>query len=166
VQNTGSTNIQFAKITANLFNSADQLVDTDYTFTRLDVIAPGLKSCFRIIFLDEPAEWSRYELEGNYNTGGEIASGLVALNVSLQTNGSGTSEIIGQVRNDGSTRVNFVKPVGVLYDTSAKLLACDYTFVHSTDLDPGQTSSFKISFFSRREGAVDSYNLQVQGNPE
>ena len=78
----------------------------------------------------------------------------------------GWYEIIGQVRNDHGTRVEYVSPVGTLYNVSGIVIGCDFTYVNATHLDPNQTSSFKMTFVGRDYADVASYRLQVDGNPQ
>jgi len=70
------------------------------------------------------------------------------------------------VRNDHGTRVDFVSPVGTVYNAAGKVVGCDFTYVNSTDLDPGQSSSFEMTFLGRDYSDVTSYQLQVDGNPQ
>jgi len=165
VENRGTTNIQFAKVTANVFNTSNQLIGVDFSYTLLPVILPGQRACYHII-MDEPSNWTRYELEGTYVSGGVSAPSLVALNVTTGTDPTGVPEILGQVRNDGSTRSRFVQAIGTLFNSSNFVIGCDSAYVSSTDLNAGQSSSFRISFFPRTYPPISSFSLQVHGDPE
>lgn len=78
----------------------------------------------------------------------------------------GWYEVIGQVRNDYSTRVEYVSPVGTAYNISGTAVGCYFTDVNSTHLDVGQVSSFKLPFSGRDYSDVTSYRVQVDGNPQ
>ena len=166
VQNNTSNHLYFVKISANIFNSGGQLLDTDYTYIYLDNLPAGDKTCFDIL-LEEPAGWSYYEFETpTYWTNGEPLPNLTVFNDSGMYNSTYDQyEIIGQVRNDHGTRVEYVSPVGTLYNTSV-VVGCNFTYVNSTHLDPGQTSSFKITYYGRDYTDVTSYRLQVDGNTQ
>lgn len=162
--NTGQAR-QFVKITANFFNASQQLIDTDFTFTSLDELRPGEKTCFHLL-LEQPPGWASYQFEGV--TSSMYAGAFPALTV-LGDSGSlgsfNSYRIIGQVRNDGAGQVKFVQPVATLYNAGGTVIGCDFTFVSSTDLDPGQTSSFDLSISGRQSYTdVASYRLQVDGN--
>jgi hypothetical protein len=167
VKNDTADQLRFVKITASIFNSHGHLVDTDFTYIYLDNLPASDKTCFRIL-LEEPAGWSYYEFEPpSYWTDGRPLPNLTILNDSGSYDSTfGWYEIIGQVRNDHGTRVEYVSPVGTLYDASGIVIGCDFTYVNATHLDPGQTSSFEMTFIGRDYTDAASYRLQVDGNPE
>ncbi|MFQ6058643.1 MAG: FxLYD domain-containing protein [Anaerolineae bacterium] len=166
VYNNTANHLRYVKITANFFNSSEQLVDTGFTYTYLDNLPAGVKTCFHIL-LAEPAGWSYYEFEApSYWTDGEPLPNLTVFNDSGSYDPTfGWYEIVGQVRNDHGSRVEYVSPVGTVYNASGTVVGCDFTYVNSTHLDPGQTSSFKMTFGGRDYADVVSYRLQVDGNP-
>jgi len=165
IQNTGLANIQFAEITANVFNASNQLVGVGSTFTFLLVIPPSQRTCFHIS-MTQPSSWAYYQFEGTYFTGGATSPVLTALNVSVGYDSFGVPEILGQVRNDGNTRANSVRVVGTLYSANQTVIGCDAAYVSSNNLDPGQASSFVISFYPHTYPPVDSFKLQEYGNPQ
>lgn len=71
--------------------------------------------------------------------------------------------IIGQVRNDQGTRVEYISPVGTLYNATSMVIGCDPTYFCSTHLDPGQTSAFDLLFFDRDYADASLYCIQVDG---
>lgn len=167
VENTTSNHLQFVRITGNFFGSGGQLLDTDFTYIWLNNLPAGQKTCFKL-WLPEPVGWSYYQFESvSYWTDGEPLPNLYLYNHSGSYDPTfGWYEIIGMVRNDHGTRVDFVSPVGTVYNAAGKVLGCDFTYVNSTDLDPGQSSSFEMTFLGRDYSDVTSYRLQVDGNPQ
>jgi hypothetical protein len=165
VINDTDDHVSWLEISANLFDSNGQLLDTELTFAALNNLAKGDKTCFDLIFLAPPTGWSSYQFENpTYSTGGEPLLDMVVFNDSGRyIPDYGEYEIIGQVRNDNSTRVEYVTPIGTLYDASGKVIGCDYSAVNATDLDPGQVSGFKITYYGRDYVDVRSYRLQVDG---
>jgi len=167
VQNNTANNLRFVKITANIFNNTGQLLDTDFTYIFLDNLPAGDKTCFHIL-LNEPAGWSYFEFEApTYSTDGEPLPNLAILNDSGSYDSTfGWYQIIGQVRNDEGTRVEYVSPVGTVYSGSGVVVGCDFTYINSTHLETGQTSAFKMIFSGRNYADITSYRLQVDGNPQ
>ena len=167
VQNNTADHLRLVKISVNVFNGSGQLLDTGSTYTRLDNLPAGNKTCFCIV-LQEPANWSYYEFEPpSYRTGGEPLPHLTVLNDSGSYDPTlRWYEIIGQVRNDHGTRVEYVGLVGTVYNTPGAVIGCSSTSVNATHLDPGQISSFKMIFLGRDYADVVSYRLQVEGNPQ
>ena len=167
VENNTVNHLRFVKIIANVFDSGGHLLDTRFTYTHLDNLPAGMKTCFHVL-LPKPATWSYYEFEApTYWTDGEPLPNLTVTSHSGSYNATyGWYEIIGQVRNDHSTRVEYVSPVGTAYNTSGTAIGCYFTYVNSTHLDVGQASSFKLTFSGRDYSDVTSYRLQVDGNPQ
>ncbi len=166
VRNSTNSYLRFIKITANIFNSGGQLLDTEFTSTYLENLPPGDKTCFHVI-MQEPSGWAYYAFEPPvYSADGNPPPNLTVFNDSgSYKSGLGWYEIIGQVRNDHGARVEYVSVVGTLYNASGTVVGCDFTFVNSTHLDPGQTSSFKMIFSGRDYADVTSYRIQVEGSP-
>ena len=167
VQNGTSYHLRFVSVAVNIFDSAGHLLDTDYTYTHLDNLAPGEKTCFKI-WLDEPSNWSYYRFESpDYWMDGAPRPHLTLFNVTGSYNPTYDNyKILGQVRNDHGSEVRFVSPVGTLYNTAGTVVDCDFTYPNTYHLGPGQTSSFEMWFSSRGYADVTSYRLQVDGDPQ
>jgi hypothetical protein len=168
VMNNSGNHLTYVKISANLFSSGGQLLATDYTYAYLDNLPAGHRTCFDVLLLDAPSGWSYYEFESpTYWTDGSPLPNLTVLNDSGSYDPSaGDYGIIGQVRNDHGTRVEYVSPVGTLYNSLGTAVGCDYTYVNSTHLDPGQVSAFALDYYGGSYSDAVSYRLQVDGNPQ
>jgi hypothetical protein len=167
VDNNSGGNIEFVKITANLFNGSHQLVDTGFTYSDPLVMPNGQKTCFDVLINNPPA-YSSIEFEApTYDpTSSQPSPGLIIVSPSSSVDGSGYYHIIGQVTNSGAAASKYVQLVGTLYDGGGVVVDCDFTYVNSTDLAPGQTSSFDITYIYRPPYAnVDHWSLIVNGEP-
>jgi hypothetical protein len=122
------------------------------------------KGCFSIS-MNVPPVWSYYQFEiPTYYISG-TSSGLTILNDSgLYKSVNGDYDIVGQVRNDGNQRSTNVGVSGTLYNASGVPVGCNHG--NSTDLDPGQISSFAINFlgYYRFYNDVSYYRLRVAGD--
>ena len=165
VENRSSINTEFIKVIADVFDGGQTFIGTDFTYAHLGVLPPGEKTCFDIPFPGEPANWSIYQLSTTFSEGGQTASGLSIFDDSGAPNSLGY-RVIGFATNQGAQRAEFVKVVGTLYDGAGNVIDCDYGYVNSTHLEPGQTSAFKVWFLGRDYASVSSYRLQVQGVPD
>jgi hypothetical protein len=163
LNNTGD-DLSFVKITANFFNASGQLLYSDFTYIYLDYLPAWGITCFEVS-VPVPSGWAYYQFEApTYFTDGQPLPNLTVLNDSGSYDTTfGWYDIIGQVGNNEGVSVKFVSPVGTLYNNLGKVVGCDFTYVNSTDLAPGQISSFDITFFSRDYADVTSYRLQVDG---
>jgi len=164
VRNNTDAYLRFIQITANIFDAEGRLVDTDFTFVRLNSLPPNEKTCFHIS-MQEPSNWDYYEFEPvTFLTGGDPPPDLTITNDSGSVDSYKWYKIIGQVHNNQNTRVEYVKVIGTLYNNRGETIGCWYSYVNSTHLDPGQTSSFKITFYGRDYSDVVSYRLQADGD--
>lgn len=166
VQNQTAQTITFIRINVNLFNGS-QLTGTDFTFTSLDQLRSGDRTCFDVLVLDPPV-YTTYAFEApTYSVDTSELPTLIVLGDSSSIDIADNYHIIGQVRNDTGKAVKFVQPVGTLYDAAGRAIDCDFTFVNSTDLAVGQTSAFDMGFIGRASYSdVASYRLQVDGDVE
>jgi hypothetical protein len=167
VQNSTGNHLRFVRVTGNVFDAGGRLLDTGFTYIFADNLPAGERACFRLS-MPAPNGWTHYEFEApTYRTDGVPLPNLSILNDSGSYNPTfGWYEIIGQIRNDQATRVEYVSPIAAVYNASGNIVGCDFAFVSSTHLDPGQTSSFKITLSGRDYADVTSYRLQADGNLE
>lgn len=166
IQNNTGNHLRFVKISANFYDGSGQLVATDFTYTLLDTLPAGDKTCFEVS-LSQPTGWTSYQFESpSYWTDGRPLPNLAVTQHSGRYDSRfGWYEVIGQVRNDHGTRVEYVQPVVTLYNGSGSVVGCDFTFVNSTHLEPAQTSSFETTATGRDYADVTQYRIQVDGTP-
>ena len=166
VQNNSNKNIRFVQVTAAFYNANGQLVDTEFTFTLLNTLPPGDKTCFNLS-LPEPTNWANYEFAPvEYWDDAAPPLDLTITNDNGDyDNTFGWYEITGQVTNNESQRVEYVSPVGTVYNQAGTVLGFALTYVDSTHLNPDQKSSFDMLFVGRDFKGVRSYRLQVDANP-
>lgn len=168
VQNSTATPIWLVKASVNFFDASDHLVATAFGYVSLPALPAREKSCFDIILLDPPTDWTRYEFEPvDYD---EWNDPLPTLALFDDSGGYDTTfgwyEIIGQVRNDGPTLVESTLIVATLYNDAAQVRDCAFSYANTTDLAPGQASAFDIINSSGEPQDVTSYRLQADGNPK
>ncbi|MCG8348666.1 MAG: FxLYD domain-containing protein [Chloroflexales bacterium] len=165
IQNTTAQTVRYVRIPVNLFDTAGTLVDTDFTYTTRSVIPTGEKACFDIIVFDPPA-WATYQFEPvSFTPTDDPAPRLTAIVASAGPDRTDSYRMLGQVRNDDVRRSTYVQPIITLYDAAGMVFDCDFTFVQSTNLDPGQTSAFELNFLSRTTYInVATHRVAVDGN--
>lgn len=167
VQNNTGKRASFVKVTANLFDAQNHLLDTDYTYISLSVLPPGERTCFDLFFWDAPA-YTYYTFETSY-----WETSVPSLPITVFGD-SGTYDpvfddwynIVGQARNDNNVSAEYVQIVGTLYRHDGLVLDCDYTYTNADVLAPGQESTWKLTFLHAPQGSVGSYRLQAQASEE
>lgn len=164
VLNNSSYDLSFVKITANFYNASGQLLDNNYAYTYLDDLPAWESTCFQVS-VPVPSGWAYYQFEApTFFTDGQPFPNLTILNDSgAYDSNYGWYDITGDVRNNEGVIVKSVSPVGTLYDKFGNVVGCDFILADSSDLAPGEISSFDITFFGRDYGDVTSYRLQVDG---
>jgi hypothetical protein len=120
------------------------------------------------MFIDSPTAWTSFKFEApSYWTDGSQPPTLTLTTQNAFYNSSAqVYEIIGEVRNDHGTRVEFISPIATLYNQFGYVIGCDFTYINSTHLDPGQTSTFKFLISGNEVSNTASYRLQLDGNPK
>jgi hypothetical protein len=132
----------------------------------LDLPALG-RGCFKISMpIPIPNNWSYYQFQNLTYDLGNTSPGLSIINNIGLLNPDQSYKITGQVWNNWGQRSNDVSVSGTLYNSYGKPVGCEVSLVGSTDLDPGQVSSFQIDYINyyRLYNDVTSYKLRVAGD--
>jgi hypothetical protein len=164
VLNNTSNSITWVDVVAYLFDANDNLIDTaDTNLWPVDLPAQE-KGCFKIS-MPIPSNWSYYEFQSLTYDVNNTSSGLSIIDPIGSLNPDQSYKITGQVRNYGNLRSNNVSVSGTLYNIHGEPVGCEVSLVASTDLNPGQVSSFKIDYirYYRDYSDVTRYKLRVAG---
>ncbi len=164
VKNNTSSNFSSTKVIADFFDAQGHLVDTDIAYTPLDVLSAGVKTCFRIALRNNPSVVS-FQFERPVAS--KTTNSLPPLTV-IDDSGSyddilHSYKLVGFVRNDAPDQVRFVQVIATLYRASGQAVDCANSYVNSTDLDPGQESSFTIHGYGPASSEVTTYSVQTDG---
>ena len=168
VENNTTKYLDFVEVKANIFDDQGNLVDTNFTYTWLEILPPGEITCFDILLFDLPENWDRYEFEDvAYRTDGVPAPKMTI----YDDNGAydsdfGWYEITGQVRNDDSKVAESVSVIGTLHNSSGTVVGSDFAYPDDEDLYPGQASAFELLSVGRDYADVASYRLQADGSSQ
>ena len=164
VENNTSGYIDLTKVSANFFNSNGSILDTDNTYTVLDVVEPGEKACFEML-LREPDGWASTVFESpTYYAADESRPALtVTDHRSSLDDFWGWYEIVGQIRNDDTVAIDYAKAVATGYDHNGKVVACDSGYVNADTLYPGSISAFDILMTGELADKIVLYALQTEG---
>jgi hypothetical protein len=162
VFNDSSTHLRSLRVAVNFFYH-EQLVETDYATLYLDNLHPHEKTCFKIT-VDDPPAWTHYAFEiPTFRRDGSVRPNLTILNYSGRVRGTTQYRIIGEIRNDEPNHIRAVTAVATMYDGTGRVCDCDNGSINSTDLNPGQVSSFSITASPANPASVAWYTLQTDG---
>lgn len=165
IKNNSSQYLRFIKAGGSIFSNDGKLVDADSTYTYKSTLAPGEKTCFKLMFSNTEGATHYYLEQPTYSSIGAPLPKITPYNHSGFYNQTyNRYEIVGMLRNDSGHSVSYVQPVATLYNSAGEVIGCDYTFVNSTHLAAGQSSAFKINFSWNDYHDVALYRLQVNND--
>lgn len=75
----------------------------------------------------------------------------------------GYFNVVGEVKNNLQSNINYVKLTATFYDAQEKVIGTDFTFTDPSDIDAGDRAPFELSSYPRKL-RPSSYELQVEGN--
>jgi len=77
-----------------------------------------------------------------------------------------TMDINGEIQNNGTESLDFVRVTATFYDATNSILGSDFTYTEPNTLEPGQTAPFKLSAGFGDDLPVDeiaSIKLHISG---
>jgi hypothetical protein len=162
--NNTSSNVRFVKIHATLRDANGNVVDSDYTYSDIDILIPEMKSPFMVLLWDPPA-WSSYELSVTWSTTYEHPHALEILNHTTYFDSFDAFHVVGEIRNQYDTERSYIKAFVTLYDTNGQVIGVDYSYTNPHTLAPGQAASFDVDVYfwagKPDRNLVGGYALQV-----
>ena len=160
VQNNTDYYLRFVKVTAHLMGSSGQVLATDYGYAYLDSLPPHEKACFVVLFLNPPIySYATFDAV-DYMTGGDPPPPLVPQGTTGFVENS-HYHLTGKVLNNGSQLWRYISPIATFYDSTGKVVDCDFTYANPSQLPSGGTASFTIDSYTTRYQEVRSYRVQV-----
>jgi hypothetical protein len=154
-------------IDSSLKNSKNKVLESQTDMVFLSYFPAGKRTCFDIIYVDPPDDWSSYSLSSpTYSIATSTQPDLeITSKKGDYDSSNGEYTLSGNVRNDGSSYTYMVKVIGSLYDRNDKILGCAYNYINALppNLYSNQSSSYTIDFYGRDFDNVDDYKLQPDG---
>ncbi len=165
IKNSGNVDLEFTEAIATLRDDSGTLVGSASSFSTLDIIRPGEISPFKILFLNTPANWTKYEIVVQGQEASFLSSYRDFEIVSSQgkTADFGVYTIVGEVKNIGNKDAEFVEIIAIMYDANGKIIGTESTFAKLDKVVAGSTSPFEVLVLSIADGAIDHYDLIVEG---
>lgn len=85
---------------------------------------------------------------------------VIVGNITVQEDFEGDIKFLGEIKNQGDGKALFVNINFTMKNASGDVIGTDFTYVTSTDLNPGQTSSFECYTTTARSDVADwSYEI-------
>ncbi len=84
------------------------------------------------------------------------------LSMNSYTDNSGYVKVVGEVKNNLQSNINFVKLTATFYDADKKVIGTDFTYAELDILKPNQKSPFELSSYpNKRTPEWDNYKLHL-----
>lgn len=167
VENTSPDAREFIKVTASLYDPANRIVETEFTYTDVEVLRPGEKSPFDII-LDSNSQAnqaSSYKLSVESENSKPKPSFLRITVGDNYYDSLGYAHVLGEVTNQGSEATQYAKVSGTFYNDQNKVVGTGFTFTEPSDLQPGQSAPFDLLLTDHapnKFGEMSSGSLNIQ----
>jgi hypothetical protein len=169
VENTGIQSVAFVSVTGTFYDSNNTIIVTESSFATLEILPPGVKSPFEVIITDQ----NQAEKVHNYSlavtessvTTKNLTLTLIILSNSSHISPSGFLNIVGEVKNNGSSESTTTRVAATCYDENGKVVAIKSGFTDPQNLNPEQITQFNLMIDDENQSAkVDTYALQVQSS--
>jgi len=165
VENTSGANVEGVRVVVSLYDEDSRMVATESSFTELNLIPPGDRAPFAVLFTDPP----RFREYAATAQGVAVAAregaeyqDLEAVNCIGEAGEYSTYIIKGEVKNLGQFDAESVVVVVTAYDAQGRVVAIRDTYAESEVIPAGGSSPF-TAHLSPAAGMVVTYTVQVRG---
>jgi len=162
VQNIGDRNLTFIKLTATLYDNDRQVIGTDYTYARADILLPGEKAAFSIMKGPTGEDFESYILE--VTSCGETTDvpyrDFEFLNTSSYIDDKGYYCVKGDLKNIGTQNIDYVDVIITFYNTEGEVVSATSFLIaglEASGIAPFDTYTLPDWISSK----IASYSLQT-----
>ena len=146
VVNNTASNADFVRINATFLDAGDDVVETDFTYSCVEVLGPGDDSPFSIGLADPSPDIVGYRLsvEGDASSDpvlseldiSDVTTELVSLD------GLETFHVRGLLTNNSNVTYDFAEVCCALYDAAGDVIRSSTSFAKPRMLAPGEAGTF------------------------
>jgi hypothetical protein len=165
IQNNLQSAIDYVEITATYYNDSNVEVGTWMAFTELDVVDPGVKASFYVVYSDTAVvpQIHNYTLEITYQTASPKPQGLKIVSNSSYMDEDGDMHVTGEIQNLQTKKATYVTAIATFYDAEGTVVDVQATYTQPWTLLPNQTAPFDIIVpFPSQISKIRSYELTCQ----
>lgn len=165
VVNASGADLERVSVQIALFDDADRLLASQAATMALDVLAPGQRAPFAVLFTQAPERFATYQatvLSAVPAYVGTLQRDLEPVGVALEQRSQGLVALTGRIRNTGDVEAVEVAVVVTLYDPLGRVVG---TRTMATDPPAialgGGEADFRVEIVPA--GPVLTYTVQAQG---
>jgi LysM repeat protein len=164
VHNTTGQPIEQVRVKVMLRDDNGKVLAESSAFAALDLIAPGSRSPFAVLFTTPPDRFANYQvvaLAGVISThAGKNYRDVSVVRYWGQPQGS-VLTISGEIKNTGTLDAEAVTIIITAYDNGNRVVATRAADLSMNRLHAGETAPFQVNLLSA-DGPIVSYAVQVQ----
>jgi hypothetical protein len=169
VQNVRDKDVQFVRITATFYDENNTVVGTNTSTSGLRMMPPGAKSPFQVSMDDENKiqKMKNYSLKINSYDGvtQPFPKTLMILSNSSYVSVAGFLNIVGEVKNNGSSESTFTRVIATCYDDNGTVVYMNTGLTVPNVLASGQNATFNLIIYDKNQsGKVTNYALQAESD--
>ena len=165
VVNASSRDLEQMVVQIALFDEADRVLASQSAGVELDVLAPGQRSPFAVLFTQAPERYASYQaavVSAAPAYVGSMQRDLEPVGVTLEQQTAGLATLTGRVRNTGDVEAFDVVVVATLYDPLGRVIGTrSLVSEPSVVAAGGGEAGFSIEIVPA--GPVSNYIVQALG---
>ncbi|MDW8102071.1 MAG: LysM peptidoglycan-binding domain-containing protein [Anaerolineae bacterium] len=166
VLNPGEVTVESVAVRVRLYGPDSSLLAESQTFVARDLIHPGEKGPFAVVFTQPPETFSHYDVTvmSAYpaHHPSALVHSLVLKEHSWEKGPGNFFSVRGVIFNAGEKTVKDINVIIVAYDISERVVALNKIVPEKEILQPGEETTFYFTFFPASNLPV-TYTLYVQG---
>ncbi len=166
VANNSPDIVRYVQISVDFYDKNGILQETGFTFTKIDNMLPGTRSCFSISVPDTGSIVQYQFASVSYHKGVRENSASPALSLerfSSSANANDSQKITGIIHNNSRKMVRYVNAVASIYAPDNTIIGCSRSFADNTHLPAQQSASFAIDAFIPPNTSMAKYEVQLEG---
>ncbi len=167
--NNQDKTLNFVKFIATLYDSSGNVLDTEFSFSTIDIVAPFTKTPFEITVSGNVEMIDTFEIQSSGTETFPLPQKLELSPVRVFEDEYGSHHIVGEVFNTGDSTAHYVKVISNFYDSNDEIVGIGWTFTTIDNIYPNGKSPFEITIsdFVSTNGysfqkPFESYSLFVQ----
>lgn len=140
-------------VTVTQYNRVGEPISQQSGYLDLPVLAGGASLPFRVWF-DHGQSFARVEVEVDGRPSERTTPPRLTVAAPSGDFDRGRAEVSGKISNDTAAPVQYVSYVVALYDRRGQVVGYDWGFATPATLAPGESATFRASFFNPPAAAV------------
>lgn len=162
VENLGEHNTEHNRVRVDFYDERGTLYTTGSGECYREVIEPGEKSPFEIVFAKAP-QGANYKLTAEWDVTDRQPGGqMVFTGVKSTIEADGHFVLTGEIGNEGKQIIENAMVLGTFYDASGKVVAVGFTFPDTMPIKPGNSSTFTLVVEPPLSSNIDNFSLQAE----